>query len=350
MDGDLKNMADGDVSAEAGNPPPMAAATASVEEDISPLAMASLSFPEATLEGVAAPANEELILIAPKEEAEPVLIDPVDPITPGEKKEVVDDNANLSPASEESPQPTPGVEDVEEAEEVEGDSESEKELLHLSIYFVSLEDRLPAAAVDVIYWRQPLFSGAIFLFLFLLLLAFTRFSCISVIAHVALLVLCATISFVGFKKIAAAVQKTGEVHPFQEYLDHDLDTLFAVDDINNALKSGLGHVISAVDVLRSLFLISNVFESIKFIVFLYALTYVGEMFNLLSIFIIALVLLFTVPKIYEVYGDDIDAIAAKLLAQAKAQWPVVKEQVVDRVMMIKDKVMAAIPVGKEKSS
>jgi len=358
MEGDLKNMAAGDVSAEAGNPPPMAAATASVEEDISPLAMASLSFPETTLEGVVAPAKEELILIAPKveeavlvapvapeEKKEPVLVAPV---APEEKKEpVVDDNANLSPESEESPQQTSSV---EEEEDVEGDSESEKELLHLSTYFVCLEDRLPASAVDVIYWRQPLFSGAIFLFLFLLLLAFTRYSCISVIAHVALLVLCATISFVGFKKIAAAVQKTGDVHPFQEYLDHDLDTLFAVEDISNALKSGSGHMIFAVDVLRSLFLISNVFESIKFIVFLYALTYVGEMFNLLSIFIIALVLLFTVPKIYEVYGDDIDAIAAKLLAQAKAQWPVVKEQVVDRVMMIKDKVMAAIPVGKEKSS
>ena len=61
-------------------------------------------------------------------------------------------------------------------------------------------------------------------------------------------------------------------------------------------------------------------------------------------------LCFRYVQIYEVYGDDIDAIAAKLLAQAKAQWPVVKEQVVDRVMMIKDKVMAAIPVGKEKSS
>ena len=53
---------------------------------------------------------------------------------------------------------------------------------------------------------------------------------------------------------------------------------------------------------------------------------------------------------YEVYGAEIDVLAEKLMAQLQAQWPVVKEQVVDRVMMMKEKALAAIPIGKEKAS
>ena len=53
---------------------------------------------------------------------------------------------------------------------------------------------------------------------------------------------------------------------------------------------------------------------------------------------------------YELYEDDLDAVAAKLAAQAKAQWPVIKEQVVDRLMMIKKKAIAALPIGKDKEA
>ena len=56
------------------------------------------------------------------------------------------------------------------------------------------------------------------------------------------------------------------------------------------------------------------------------------------------------PQTYEVYGSEIDVVASKLIAQAKAQWPVIQEQVVDRLMMIKEKAIAAIPIGKEKSA
>jgi len=310
MEGDLKNLAAGDISGDI----PLATATPMIEDDTSPLATAATSFPEAPLEGVKKPEALDL------------------------KPKVKDDNANIA---------TPKAEDAEVAEDEEGEEDN---ALHLSMYFISLEDRLPAAALDLVYWRQPPLSAAVFLSLFSLLVAFSWFSCVSVVSYLALLVLCATISFVTFKRVAAAVQKTGEVHPFQEYLDLDLESFLAVDDVNDAVQVGISSLFHLADVLRGLFLIASLFDSVKFGVFLYALTYVGEMFNLLTIFIIALVLLFAVPKTYELYGDDLDAVAAKLAAQAKAQWPVIKEQVVDRLMMIKKKAIAALPIGKDKEA
>lgn len=268
---------------------------------------------------------------------------------PPEKEEVVEETQahaeeDEDPVSSSTPvasKPTPSV------EEVEGEPVA---ALHLSGYFFSLEDRLPASMLDLVYWRQPAYTGAVFSALLLLLFSLSIFSAISVFAHVALLGLAATLSFVSFKKVAAAVQKTGEGHPFQEILDRESTALLPVDDVNGFVQDAVVHLFHAADLLRGLFLVANVFESLKFCVFLYAMTYVGEAFNLMTLVIIAAVSVFTIPKVYEVYGTEIDIAAEKLVAQAKAQWPVVKEQVVDRLMMIKEKAIAAIPIGKEKSA
>lgn len=272
---------------------------------------------------------------------------------PPEKEEVVeetpapaveeDDDDPVSSSTPVASKPTPGVEEV--AESVEPVA-----ALHLSGYFFSLEDRLPASMLDLVYWRQPAYTGAVFSALLLLLFSLSIFSAISVFAHVALLGLAATLSFVSFKKVAAAVQKTGEGHPFQEILDRESTALLPVDDVNGFVQDAVVHLFHAADLLRGLFLVANVFESLKFCVFLYAMTYVGEAFNLMTLVIIAAVSIFTIPKVYEVYGTEIDIAAEKLVAQAKAQWPVVKEQIVDRLMVIKEKAIAAIPIGKEKAS
>ena len=52
------------------------------------------------------------------------------------------------------------------------------------------------------------------------------------------------------------------------------------------------------------------------------------------------------PQTYEVYGSQIDVIASKLMAK----WPVIQKQVVDPLLLIKEKAIAAIPIGKEKSA
>lgn len=329
---EVKDMAGGDEGVDA-NVVPMAAATANVADDISPLAIASTSFPETPLEGVASPHVEE---------ADSSFSDP-----PHKKEEAAteeeEDEGAVSSSTPIAPKPfSPSQE-----EEVEGEPIA---ALHLSGYFISLEDNLPSCLLDLIYWRQPLLSGAVFSSLFLLLLAFSLCSAVSVVSYVALLALAGTLSYVTFRKVAAAVQKSGEGHPFQELLELDVQALLSIDDFKDVIQANVVYLVRAADTLRGLFLIVNVFESIKLAVFLYAMTYVGEMFNLLTIFIIALVSIFTIPKIYEVYGADIDIVAEKLIAQAKAQYPVIKEQVVDRLMMIKDKVIASVPIGKEKTS
>ena len=83
--------------------------------------------------------------------------------------------------------------------------------LNLSGYFPSLEDRLPSSLLDVIYWRRPIISGAVFFTLFIFLFSCSVFSFISVTAYVSMMGLGAIMSYVLFKKIATAVQRIGEM-------------------------------------------------------------------------------------------------------------------------------------------
>jgi len=333
---------------------PIAAAVAVLEEETPGLVLASTS-----VEEVKSPmADEPKLLVEdiesfvekvnpPIEEVKP----PIEEVKPVESAEVPLPKPEISEPKEEDSvsSSTPAKPETPETDEAV-EEEAVVSALHLSGFFFSLEDRLPATLLDLIYWRQPVISGGVFFSLFFLLLAFSVFSAISVVSHLAMVVLAVTLSYVGFRKVAAAVQKSDEGHPFQVTLDQDVEALLRVDDVQDVIQALIGHVLNLLGVLRSLFLIANVFDSFKLGLFLYGITYVGDAFNLLTIVIIALVVLFTVPKTYEIYGADIDLVAEKLMAQARAQWPVIKEQVVDRIMMIKEKAIAAIPAGKEKAA
>ena len=59
-----------------------------------------------------------------------------------------------------------------------------------------------------------------------------------------------------------------------------------------------------------------------------------------------LVVVHLLPQTYEVYGSQIDVIASKLVAK----WPVIQEQIVDPLLLIKEEAIAAVPIGKEKSA
>lgn len=74
---------------------------------------------------------------------------------------------------------------------------------------------LSLAVMELLYWRNPRNTGVVFGSVLLLLVSLTRFSALSVLAHVALAVLSITISFRAYKSLMQAVKKTEEGHPFK---------------------------------------------------------------------------------------------------------------------------------------
>ncbi|XP_019870719.1 reticulon-1-A isoform X4 [Aethina tumida] len=183
---------------------------------------------------------------------------------------------------------------------------------------------------SLIYWRDPKKSGPVFGGVLVVLLALTYFSLISVIAYLSLLALSGTIAFRIYKNIVQAVQKTGDGHPFKEFLDIDIS--LSQDKVKEVSEVAVAHLNAATAELRRLFLVEDLVDSIKFGVLLWAFTYLGAWFNGMTLIIIAWVALFSLPKVYETNKTQIDANL---------------EIVRTKVDEITSKVKAAIPIGKK---
>ncbi|XP_049640723.1 reticulon-4 isoform X3 [Suncus etruscus] len=161
-----------------------------------------------------------------------------------------------------------------------------------------------SAVVDLLYWRDIKKTGVVFGASLFLLLSLTVFSIVSVTAYIALALLSVTISFRIYKGVIQAIQKSDEGHPFRAFLDSEV--AISEELIQKYSNSTLGHVNCAIKELRRLFLVDDLVDSLKFAVLMWVFTYVGALFNGLTLLILALISLFSVPVIYERHQTQID--------------------------------------------
>merc|ERR1712020_43803 len=75
--------------------------------------------------------------------------------------------------------------------------------------------------------------------------------------------------------------------------------------------------------LRSLCLFQNYLDSVKFAVILYVATFIGSLFNTLTLFTLGWVLTFVIPSVYEQNQAKVD----EVLAQVKTQYEVINKKV-----------------------
>ncbi|XP_014238996.1 reticulon-1 isoform X1 [Trichogramma pretiosum] len=191
-------------------------------------------------------------------------------------------------------------------------------------------ERLHPKVASLIYWRDVKKSGIVFGATLTVLLSLAYFSLISVLAYSSLLTLTYTILFRIYKTVLQAIQKTSDGHPFQEILELDLtvpsEKVHAVADV------AVNQVNAGVSELRRLFLVEDFVDSLKFGILLWTLTYLGAWFNGMTLVIIGVIALFTLPKVYETNKTQID----QHLGAVKA-----------KVDEITAKVKAALPIGKK---
>ncbi|XP_016053757.1 PREDICTED: reticulon-1 isoform X1 [Miniopterus natalensis] len=159
-------------------------------------------------------------------------------------------------------------------------------------------------AVDLLYWRDVKQTGIVFGSFLLLLFSLTQFSVVSVVAYLALAVLSATISFRIYKSVLQAVQKTDEGHPFKTYLE--LEITLSQEQIQKYTDCLQFYVNNTLKELRRLFLVQDLVDSLKFAVLMWLLTYVGALFNGLTLLLMAVVSMFTLPVVYVKHQAQVD--------------------------------------------
>lgn len=157
---------------------------------------------------------------------------------------------------------------------------------------------------DLLYWKDTKTSGVVFTGLMVSLLCLLHFSIVSVAAHVALLLLCGTISLRVYRKVLQAVHRGDGANPFQAYLDVDLTlTREQTELLSQQIAS---QVVSAATQLRHFFLVEDLVDSLKLALLFYILTFVGAVFNGLTLLILGVIGLFTVPLLYRQHQAQID--------------------------------------------
>ncbi|XP_064293614.1 reticulon-3 isoform X2 [Phalacrocorax carbo] len=159
-------------------------------------------------------------------------------------------------------------------------------------------------AHDLLFWRDVRKTGVVFGVSFILLLSLATLSAVSVVAHLALALLSVTISLRVYKAVIQAVQKSEEGHPFRAYLEQDV-TLSPETFQAHAAAVAL-HLNQALRFLLRLFLVEDLVDSLKLALAMWLLTYVGAVFNGITLLILAELLAFTLPPLYEKYKVQIN--------------------------------------------
>ncbi|XP_005384727.1 PREDICTED: reticulon-3 isoform X1 [Chinchilla lanigera] len=157
---------------------------------------------------------------------------------------------------------------------------------------------------DLIFWRDVKKTGFVFGTTLIVLLSLAAFSVISVVSYLILALLTVTISFRVYKSVIQAVQKSEEGHPFKAYLD--LDITLSSEAFHNYVNAAMVHINRALKLIIRLFLVEDLVDSLKLAVFMWLMTYVGAVFNGITLLILGELLVFSVPIVYEKYKTQID--------------------------------------------
>ncbi|XP_075582554.1 reticulon-3 [Pelecanus crispus] len=160
------------------------------------------------------------------------------------------------------------------------------------------------AVHDLLFWRDVRKTGVVFGVSLVLLLSLAALSVISVVAHLALALLSVTISLRVYKAVVQAVQKSEEGHPFRTYLE--LDVTLSPEAFQAHATAVAHHLNQALRFFLRLFLVEDLVDSLKLAMAMWLLTYVGAVFNGITLLILAELLAFTLPPLYEKYKVQID--------------------------------------------
>ncbi|XP_070771645.1 reticulon-4a isoform X4 [Enoplosus armatus] len=175
--------------------------------------------------------------------------------------------------------------------------------------------KLDSRVVDLLYWRDVKTTGVVFGAALLLLLSLMVCSIVSVCSYIGLALLSVTICFRIYKGILQAIQKSDEGHPFKQYLDQEV--ALSEDVVHKYSDMFLAKLNKTISELRRVFLVEDLVDSIKFAVLMWILTYVGALFNGLTLLILGLVGVFSCPIIYEKHQAQIDHYVALVNNQVK---------------------------------
>ncbi|XP_052444119.1 reticulon-2-like [Carassius gibelio] len=160
---------------------------------------------------------------------------------------------------------------------------------------------------DLLYWRDVGTTGLVFTGLVVGLACLFQLSAITILSNLGLGFMAFTLPVCLLYKAMTLARLNDGSHPFQSYLDEDR-TLTDEDTVRIAEQIVL-LIATAVTELKRLFFIDSIMDSVKFVGFLYLLSYVGVQANGLTLLMSGVICAFSLPLFYRLQQERIDKIA-----------------------------------------
>uniref|UniRef100_A0A673KUR5 Reticulon n=1 Tax=Sinocyclocheilus rhinocerous TaxID=307959 RepID=A0A673KUR5_9TELE len=140
--------------------------------------------------------------------------------------------------------------------------------------------------MDLIYWKDMERTGMVLTGLVVGLLSLFQLSIISVVSTLSLAIMCVTISVRIYYKLLHVLQLGDGVHPFQSNLE--LDISLSGEEAQHYMQKAIVLSCSAVDTIRNLIFVGNLFNSLKFLLLMFLVTFLGNLCNGLTVLIIGM--------------------------------------------------------------
>uniref|UniRef100_A0A1A8K8G6 Reticulon n=1 Tax=Nothobranchius kuhntae TaxID=321403 RepID=A0A1A8K8G6_NOTKU len=176
-----------------------------------------------------------------------------------------------------------------------------------------IEEPTVWAVIDLIYWKDTERTGMVLTGLVVGLLSLFQLSIITVISTVSLAVMCFTISVRVYYQFLYILSWGDGEHPFKSYLQQDIS--FGGEQADLFMQWVIVMTLSAAESLKRLFFVGNLFESLKFLFLMYLVTYLGDLSNGLTLLIISLIAVFSLPLFYKQHQEEVDGFIAKIQAR-----------------------------------
>jgi len=230
---------------------------------------------------------------------------------------------------------------VEELKVVEPKAVEELKVLEVKPTEAAVE--VPMTATSLVYWENPIESGLVLGGVFSLLLCL---SCCSLLTVLSLASLYSLAGVLGVRLFTFLMIKTGRA-------SHGYDPLGKVSGMSwslpqSAITSQAATVTAWINFLlarsKSLFLLEKPLESLKFSLALYLVSFIGALFNVLTLVTVAWAALCSLPRLYTTHQAKVDQGVEK----AKVVAAEMKLQAIEKIDQVKTKVMELVEGAKNK--
>eukprot|EP00092_Neocalanus_flemingeri_P016785 GFUD01018154.1.p1 GENE.GFUD01018154.1~~GFUD01018154.1.p1 ORF type:complete len:193 (+),score=50.91 GFUD01018154.1:53-631(+) len=172
------------------------------------------------------------------------------------------------------------------------------------------------ALPNLLYWEDPVQTGAVFGTVLVTLVSLCYYSLITVASYTCLTLLMLVLAVKLYSYVMVMLKKAEPgSNPLAKVAAMPITV--PADTISNMSPCVAKTLNNFTTELRRLFLVENMVDTIKFGLSLWLLTYLGSWFNFLTLIILAWLTLFTAPKLYINNQAQVDEVVGKVMAQVE---------------------------------